>query len=91
MANTLMQAGLIVFTVAGFLLTSLRLPDYGVIANLISQAFWLYSSYRAWREANQVGMFVCNILITFIVFYGVGNYWLGLLPPIVGESVPLCR
>ncbi len=96
MANTLLQIGLIVFTVVGFLLTSLKLPDYGVIANLIGQVFWLYSSYVAWREANQVGMFVCSVLVTLILLYGIENYWLGLLPswnvaPIVGENAPLCR
>ncbi len=80
MANILIQTCLIVFTVIGFLLTSLKLPEYGVVANLIAQVFWLYSSYRAWRQAGEVGMFVCSILVTFILLYGVENYWLGLLP-----------
>src|SRR5262249_27776890 len=47
-----MQLGLVVCTGLGFLLTSLKLPHYGVIANLVGQVFWLYSSYRAWREPN---------------------------------------
>jgi len=33
-ANILMQIGLVVCTALGFLLTSLKLPHYGVIANL---------------------------------------------------------
>src|SRR5262249_2402392 len=45
-----MQIGLVVCTGLGFLLTSLNLPHYGVIANLIGQVFWLYSSYRASRS-----------------------------------------
>ncbi len=80
MANILIQVCLIVFTVIGFSLTSLKLPEYGVVANLVAQVFWLYSSYRAWREAGQIGMFICSILVTFILLYGVENYWLGLLP-----------
>jgi hypothetical protein len=71
-----MQIGLVVCTGLGFLLTSLKLPHYGVIANLIGQVFWLYSSYRAWREADQIGIFISTVLITLILIYGVTNYWL---------------
>jgi hypothetical protein len=61
-----MQIGLVVCTGLGFLLTSVKLPHYGVIANLIGQVFWLYSSYRAWREADQIGIFISTICITLI-------------------------
>jgi len=73
--NMLMQVGLIGFTAAGFLLTSLKLPQYGLIANLAGQVFWLYSSYRAWRAADQIGMFIVSVCITFILMFGVVNYW----------------
>ena len=74
--NVLMQIGLVVCTGLGFLLTSLKLPHYGVIANLIGQVFWVYSSYRAWREADQIGIFISTVIITLILIYGVTNYWL---------------
>lgn len=74
--NTLMQVGLVGFTGLGFLLTSLKLPQYGVIANMIAQIFWLYSSYRAWRQADQVGIFIATLLITLILVGGVFNYWI---------------
>lgn len=74
--NILMQIGLVAFTGLGFLLTSLKLPQYGVVANLVGQVFWLYSSYRAWREADQVGIFITTIGVTLILLYGVANYWL---------------
>ena len=67
-ANILMQIGLVVCTGLGFL--------YGVIANLIGQVFWVYSSYRAWREANQIGIFISTVVITLILIYVVTNYWL---------------
>jgi hypothetical protein len=73
--NAVVQIGLVGFTGLGFLLTSLKQPQYGLIANLVSQMFWLYSSYRAWREADQVGIFITSICITFILAYGVANYW----------------
>jgi hypothetical protein len=75
-ANVLMQIGLVVCTGLGLLLTSLKLPHYGVISNLIGQVFWIYSSYRAWREADQIGIFISTVIITLILIYGVTNYWL---------------
>ena len=73
--NAAMQAGLIVFTLLGVLLVSFKLPQYGLVFNLISEVFWLYSSYRAWREAEQFGMFVTTIVITIILLFGIVNYW----------------
>jgi hypothetical protein len=74
--NLVMQIGLVAFTALGFLFTSMKLPHYGVAANLVGQIFWLYSSYRAWREADQIGIFILTICITLILLYGVANYWL---------------
>jgi hypothetical protein len=73
--NTLAQIGLVVFSVLGYLLTSLKLPEYGLIAVLVSEVFWLYSSYKAWKEANQIGIFIVTVIITVIVLFGVINYW----------------
>lgn len=74
--NTFMQVGLVGFTALGFLLTSLKLPQYGLIFNLISQIFWVYSSYKAWKNADQIGIFITTVFITLIVASGVINYWL---------------
>ena len=74
--NSFAQIGLILFTMLGFLLTSLKLPAYGLIFNLISQVFWIYSSYKAWKNANQIGIFINTILITLIVLWGIINYWI---------------
>lgn len=71
-----MQIGLVVFTMLGFLLTSLKLPQYGIVANLISEVFWLYSAYKAWKEADQIGMFINTLIVTAILIFGVINYWL---------------
>lgn len=74
--NNLAQIGLVSFTLFGFLLTALKLPAYGLIFNLISQAFWLYSSYKAWKNADQIGIFINTILITAILLFGIINYWI---------------
>ena len=70
------QVGLMAFTIAGFLLTALKLPQYGLLCAFISQFFWLYSSYKAWKEANQIGIFLVSIVILLIVSSGIINYWL---------------
>lgn len=73
--NAFMQVGLVGFTGLGFLLTALKYPEYGLISNLASEIFWIYSSYRAWREAKQIGIFITTIFITIILIVGVVNYW----------------
>jgi hypothetical protein len=73
--NTIVQICLTVFTVLGFILTSFKYPQYGLIAALISQAFWLNSSYKAWREAGQIGIFITTIFITITIIFGIINYW----------------
>ncbi|MER2519361.1 MAG: hypothetical protein ABTQ34_01590 [Bdellovibrionales bacterium] len=64
------------FTILGFLLTSLKIPQWGLAANLVAQVFWFYSSYRAWKQANQIGIFITTIAITLILLGGLVNYWL---------------
>lgn len=74
--NNIAQVSLVLFTLLGFLFTSLKMPQYGLIFNLISQVFWLYSAYKAWKKADQIGIFINTLLITAILIYGVINYWL---------------
>jgi len=74
--NAFMQACLLVFTMLGFLLTGMKLPEYGLLSNLFAQIFWFYASYRAWKEADQFGIMLNTIAITFVLVYGVTNYWI---------------
>ena len=73
--NAFMQIGLVGFTMFGFALTAFKLPQYGLISNLISEVFWMYSSYRAWKEADQIGVFITTLCITVIIIGGIINYW----------------
>jgi hypothetical protein len=74
--NNIVQIGLPFFTILGFLLTGLKLPQWGLISNLFAQIFWLPSTYKAWKEANQIGLFINTLCILVILIYGVINYWL---------------
>ena len=73
--NKVFNFGLVLFTVLGSLFTSLKIPQYGLIFNLISQIFWIYSSYKAWKKADQPGIFINTLIITMVVLYGIINYW----------------
>ncbi len=70
------QFAIPVFTVASFLLISLKFPGWGLVANLCAQPFWIYSTWKAYKKAGQVGMFINSLLITIIVSFGVVNYFL---------------
>lgn len=64
-----------IFTIGGFALTALKHPDWGLLSNLIAQIFWIPSSYLAWKNAGQIGIFITAIIITAITLFGVINYW----------------
>jgi hypothetical protein len=73
--HTFAQVGLTTFTLLGILFTSLKLPQYGLISIFISEFFWVYSSYKAWKEAGQIGIFLTTVVYTLIALFGVINYW----------------
>lgn len=74
--DKLTQVMLPVTTIAGFTLTSMKKPELGLVFNLISEIFWLYSSYKAWKTAGQIGIFITTVILTVIIGYGVLNYWI---------------
>lgn len=73
--NNLTQVCIVLFTILGFLLTSFKLPQWGLVVSLIAQPFWMYSSYKSWKNANQIGAFITTLIITAVVSWGVINYW----------------
>jgi hypothetical protein len=75
MFNQVTQVLLPALTIAGFLFTSVKKPEWGLVFNLLAQIFWLYSGWQAWKKARQVGIFITTLFITGIVTYGVINYW----------------
>ena len=69
------QVMLPLLTLSGFSLTSLKYPGYGLIFNLSAQIFWLYSGWKAWKNAGQIGLFITSTALTVILVYGVLNYF----------------
>lgn len=64
-----------VLTLTGFSLTALKFPGYGLAFNLLAQIFWLYAGWQAWKRAGQIGLFITSIALTFILTYGILNYF----------------
>ncbi len=73
--NKATQVMLPTLTILGFALTSFKKPELGLISNLVAEIFWLYSSWRAWKKAGQLGIFITTIIVTAVLIYGVINYW----------------
>ncbi|MFO0703305.1 MAG: hypothetical protein U0525_01105 [Patescibacteria group bacterium] len=43
---------------------------------MLAQPFWVYSSWKAYKEANQIGILVTTILFIIITAGGLINYWM---------------
>lgn len=65
-----------VFTISAFLALSLKHPFLSLVLNMIAQPFWIYSSWRAYKKADQIGLLINTLVITIIVGFGVVNYLL---------------
>jgi len=73
--NKVVQFALPGLTISAQLATSLKFPQYGLIFNLLAQPFWLYSSWKAWKQAGQIGILITAIIFTTITALGIINYW----------------
>lgn len=74
--NNITQWALPTLTIGGQLLTSLKYPEFGLIVNMIAQPFWIYAAWKAYREANQIGLLVNSIVFSIVTLFGILNYWL---------------
>jgi hypothetical protein len=63
-------------TIAGQIGVALKYPQWGLIINLAAQPFWVYSSWKAYKEAKQIGILITTIIMTTVTAFGVINYWL---------------
>lgn len=73
--NSLTQFALPVLTLGGQFAIAIKFPKYGLLLALASQPFWLYSSWKAYKEAGQIGIFINTVFFCLITLFGVVNYW----------------
>jgi hypothetical protein len=73
--NLVTQFALPGLTIGAQVATSLKYPQFGLIINLFAQPFWLYSSWKAYKQAGQSGILITTIIFTVITAMGIINYW----------------
>lgn len=73
--NNVAQFALPGLTIGAQIATSLKYPQFGLIINLMAQPFWLYSSWKAYKQAGQIGILITTIIFTIITAMGIINYW----------------
>lgn len=71
----LVQILLPTLTISAQIATSLKYPEFWLILNMLAQPFWLYSSWKAWKDAKQPGIFITTVLFAIITAGGIINYW----------------
>ncbi len=74
--NKTIQVLLPLCAILGWLLTSLKHPEFGLIAAFTAQLLWLHVTYQGWKKANQPGGFFTTLLEISIISFGIMNYWL---------------
>jgi hypothetical protein len=74
--NSLTQFAVPSLTIGAQVAMALKFPAWGLLINLTAQPFWLYSSWKAYRQAGQIGLFIASVLFTAVTLGGVINYWL---------------
>jgi hypothetical protein len=73
--NTVSQFAIPGLTINAQIATSLKYPQFGLIINLMAQPFWLYSSWKSYKQAGQSGILITTIIFTIITAIGIVNYW----------------
>ena len=74
--NSLTQFAVPSLTIGAQVAMALKFPAWGLLINLTAQPFWLYSSWKAYRQAGQIGLFITTLIFTAVTLGGVINYWL---------------
>lgn len=74
--NSVAQMAIPVMTIGGQIAIALKFPAWGLIIALASQPFWLYSSWKSYRQAGQIGIFINTVVFSIVTAFGVINYWI---------------
>lgn len=73
--NKTTQIALPVMTIAVQVAIALKLPQWGLIINMLAQPFWIYSAWKSYKQAGQIGLLVTTLVVTVIIGLGIINYW----------------
>ena len=74
--NSISQVALPIFTLGGQLAIAMKVPQWGLLLVLASQPFWLYSSWKSYKNAGQIGIFINTVIFSMVTIFGLINYWI---------------
>lgn len=74
--NDVSQVAVPTLTVAVQVAMAMKLPQWGLVINMIAQPFWIYSAWKAYKGAGQIGLLITTIIVTIVIGLGLINYWL---------------
>lgn len=61
-------------TISAQVAIAMKYPQWGLVINMISQPFWLYSAWKSYKQAGQIGFLISAVLLTLIMGFGIFNY-----------------
>ncbi len=73
--NRATQIALPVMTVSVQVAIALKMPQWGLVINMLAQPFWIYSAWKSYKQAGQIGLLVTTLIVTVIIGLGIINYW----------------
>jgi hypothetical protein len=74
--NIFTQFAIPILVILSMTLVSFKLPQWGLIVNLAVQPFYLYSTWKSYKKAGQIGLLVTTIIMTIVLSFGIINYWI---------------
>lgn len=74
--NKVTQIALPVMTIAVQTAIAIKMPEWGLVINMLAQPFWIYSAWRSYKQAGQIGLLVTTLIVTVIIGLGIINYWI---------------
>jgi hypothetical protein len=73
--DSIAQFAIPILTVGAQITLSFKYPQYALILNLLAQPFWLYSTWKSYKEVGQIGIFINTVIFTLVTIAGIINYW----------------
>lgn len=74
--DSLTQYAIPSLTIGAQIAVAAKYPQWGLIISLISQPFWLYSSWKSYKQAGQIGILITTIIFIIVTVVGLVNYWI---------------
>lgn len=69
------QFAIPILTISSQIAISFKNPKAGLAIGMAVQPFWLYASYKSYKNASQIGIFVTTIIMAVLITFGFINYW----------------